>query len=35
MYWPIFMDKFEGDEPMVRRGMAYVIRSRRAGSESF
>ena len=35
MYWPIFMDKFEGDEPMVRRGMAYVIRTRRAGSESF
>jgi predicted permease len=35
MYWPIFMDKFEGDEPMVRRGMAYTIRSRRAGSEGF
>jgi putative ABC transport system permease protein len=35
MYWPIYMDKFEGDEPMIRRGMAYTIRSRRAGSESF
>jgi predicted permease len=35
MYWPIYMDKFEGDEPMIRRVMAYAIRSRRAGSESF
>jgi predicted permease len=35
MYWPMFMDKFEGDSPMVRRTVAYAIRSRRAGSESF
>jgi predicted permease len=35
MYWPLYMDKFEGDEPMVRRGVAYAIRSSRAGSENF
>src|SRR6202050_3239142 len=35
MYWPIYMDNFEGDEPMVRRGISYAIRTRRAGSESF
>ncbi|HEY0701713.1 MAG TPA: ABC transporter permease [Candidatus Acidoferrales bacterium] len=35
MYWPMYMDKFEGDEPMVRRSPGYVIRSRRAGSEAF
>jgi predicted lysophospholipase L1 biosynthesis ABC-type transport system permease subunit len=35
MYWPIYADKFEGDEPMIRRVMSYAIRSRRAGSESF
>jgi len=35
MYFPILMDKFEGDSPMVRRGMRYAIRSRRAGSEAF
>jgi predicted permease len=34
MYWPLYMDKFEGDEPMARRSVAYIIRSRRAGSES-
>ena len=34
MYFPILMDDFEGDAPMVRRGMAYAIRSKRAGSES-
>jgi predicted permease len=35
MYWPIYMDNFEGDEPMVRRGLGYAIRTKRAGSESF
>src|SRR6202453_3722607 len=35
MYWQIYMDNFEGDEPMVRRGLGYAIRTRRAGSESF
>jgi putative ABC transport system permease protein len=35
MYFPVLMDDFEGDTPMVRRGVAYAIRSKRAGSESF
>ena len=33
--WPMLMDKFEGDQPFVRRGLAYLIRSSRAGSEGF
>jgi predicted permease len=35
MYWPMMMSKFEGDDIMVRRGVAFAIRSPRAGSESF
>ena len=35
MYFPILMDNFEGDSPMVRRGIGYAIRSKRAGSEAF
>jgi putative ABC transport system permease protein len=31
-YWPLMMNKFEGDEISVRRTLSYVIRSPRAGS---
>jgi len=33
--WPVLMDNFEGDEVSVRRGVAFVIRSPRAGSTAF
>jgi predicted permease len=33
--WPILMRHFWDEEPMVRRDLAYIIRSRRTGSESF
>jgi predicted permease len=33
-YWPLFMNRFESDEVEVRRGLAFAIRSPRAGSES-
>ncbi len=33
--WPVLMDNFEGDEVSVRRGVAFVIRSPRAGSQAF
>jgi predicted permease len=33
--WPIMMRRFWDEEPMVRRTQAFVIRSRRAGAESF
>ena len=33
-YWPLMMNKFESDDLSVRRGVAYAIRSPRAGSES-
>jgi predicted permease len=35
VYWPILMRHFWDEEPMVRRDVAFVIRSPRAGSESF
>jgi predicted permease len=34
-YWPMLMSKFEGDDPFVRRTMAYMIRSPRAASTGF
>ena len=34
-FFPMLMSKFEGDDPLVRRTMAYVIRSPRAGSAAF
>jgi predicted permease len=34
VYWPLLMDRFESEPTTVRRDVAYVIRSRRAGSES-
>ncbi len=34
VYWPMMMDGFEGEKQMVRRDLAFVVRSTRAGSES-
>jgi predicted permease len=33
--WPIFMRHFWNEEPLVRRSLAFAIRSPRAGSQSF
>jgi predicted permease len=35
VFWPLLMDKFEGDEVVVQRTLAYVIRSTRTGSQGF
>src|SRR6204780_1843193 len=35
VYWPGMMDRFEGQKEMLRRGVGFVIRSPRAGSQSF
>jgi predicted permease len=35
VYWPVLRKNFEGDKDNVRRDAAFVIRSPRAGSESF
>ena len=35
IYWPLMLDRFEGDDISVRRDVAFVIRTPRAGSESF
>jgi len=35
VYWPIMMDRFEGNPSMVRRDAGFFIRSTRAGSEAF
>jgi predicted permease len=35
VYWPLMMNHFEGEKEMVRRTVAYVIRSPRAGSQAF
>jgi ABC-type antimicrobial peptide transport system permease subunit len=35
VYWPAMTDRYEGQKTMVRRDVVYVIRSSRAGSESF
>jgi predicted lysophospholipase L1 biosynthesis ABC-type transport system permease subunit len=34
-FFPMLMSRFEGDDPSVRRGMSYVVRSRRAGTIAF
>ena len=34
VYWPIMMDRFEGEATMVRRELTFVLRTPRAGSES-
>ncbi len=35
VYWPVFQDRFEGQPETVRRNVAFVIRSSRAGSAAF
>ncbi len=35
VYWPVVLDHFEGDKQTVRRDLAFVARSPRAGSRSF
>lgn len=35
VYWPAMMDKFRSDQPYVTRGGVFVIRTSRAGTESF
>ncbi|HTS69165.1 MAG TPA: ABC transporter permease [Terriglobia bacterium] len=34
-YWPILMKRFFDQSPMVRRNLAFTVRSPRVGSESF
>ena len=34
VYWPLMMQKFEGQENMLRRDVSYVIRNSHAGSEN-
>jgi predicted permease len=34
-YWPVMMDRFEGQKQAVRRDIALVIRTPRAGSQAF
>ncbi|MGB9402611.1 MAG: ABC transporter permease [Candidatus Acidiferrales bacterium] len=35
VYWPVMMDRFEGQKEMMRRHIAFAIRSPQAGSEAF
>lgn len=35
VYWPVFMDRFEGQAETARRNAAFIIRSPRAGSAAF
>ena len=35
VYWPVMMDNFEGQKQMLRRWIAFAIRSPRAGSQAF
>jgi len=35
VYWPLLMDRFEGDATSARRDVSFVIRSSRTGSQSF
>jgi predicted permease len=34
-YWPMLVTHFEGEDVRVRRGVAFVVRSSRTGSQSF
>ncbi len=34
VYWPVLLKKFEGEASTTRRGITYVLRTPRAGSES-
>jgi predicted permease len=35
VYWPVVMNHFEGQKEQLHRGIAFAIRSPRAGSEAF
>jgi ABC-type antimicrobial peptide transport system permease subunit len=35
VYWPLMQDRFEGQKEYVQRGVAFYIRSPRAGSQVF
>jgi len=35
VYWPLLQARFESDDISVRRDVAFVVRTRRAGSEAF
>ena len=35
VYWPVVMDHFEGEKQTLRRSLAFVVRSPRAGSRAF
>ena len=35
VYWPVMMNNFEGQKEMLRRWIAFAIRSPRAGSQAF
>ena len=35
VYWPVMMNNFEGQKEELRRGIAFAIRSPRAGSQAF
>jgi len=35
VYWPTYMDRFEGEKETVRRSASFVLRSPRAGSAAF
>jgi len=35
VYWPLMLDRFEGQKETVRRGVAFLIRTPRAGSQVF
>jgi len=34
VYWPVMMDNFEGQKTQLRRGVAFAIRTSRAGSQA-
>jgi predicted permease len=34
-YWPVMLDRFEGQKQTLRRNLAFTLRSPRAGSRSF
>jgi len=35
VYWPLLQARFESDDISVRRGVAFIVRTPRAGSEAF
>jgi predicted permease len=35
VYWPVMQDRFEGEKERISRGIAFIIRSPRAGSQVF